>query len=297
MSGTAVLDRRPFPLGRRGRVLLAILCAAALSWWGLGLSLGDLTGASRGEGILARFVTGALHPALHYESASVPDGAPPLLLQVALALRQTVLFAAAGMGLALVLGFVLGFFATSAWWSEDGRCDGARWGRFMRCRVLPVLLPIVRVVIALMRSVHELLWAVLFLAAFGLNSFGAVVAIAIPYGGTLAKVFAEMLDETPRDSARALHAIGAGPLQVFSFGLLPRAAGDMSAYAFYRFECAVRSSAILGFFGYPTVGYYLKQAADNLHYAEVWTYLYALFAVVLLFEGWSMLLRRRLVLR
>jgi phosphonate transport system permease protein len=151
------------------------------------------------------------------------------------------------------------------------------------------------VLIALMRSVHELLWAILFLAAFGLNTASAVLAIAIPYAGTLAKVFSEMLDEAPRGSAFALRSAGAGPTQVFLAGTLPRALPDMAAYAFYRFECAVRSSAVLGFFGYETLGYYLSASFENLHFREVWTYLYALSAMVLLLEGWSALLRRRFV--
>ena len=152
-----------------------------------------------------------------------------------------------------------------------------------------------RVVIVGMRSVHELLWAVLFLAAFGLNSASAVIAIAIPYAGTLAKVFSEMIDEASRDAGHALRAAGASPLQVFCFGLLPRAVPDMSAYAFYRFECAVRSSAILGFFGFPTLGYFISAAFENLHYGEVWTYLYVLSALVIGIEIWSGAMRRRFV--
>ena len=104
-----------------------------------------------------------------------------------------------------------------------------------------------------------------------------------------------MLDEAPRGSAMALRTAGAAPAQVFLFGLLPRALPDMSAYAFYRFECAVRSSAVLGFFGYETLGYYLRASFDNLHFREVWTYLYALLALVLLLEAWSAVLRRRFV--
>ena len=154
-----------------------------------------------------------------------------------------------------------------------------------------------RVLIALMRSVHELLWAVLFLAALGFNSFAAVVAIAIPYGGTLAKIFSEMIDESSRDSAHGLRAIGASPLVVFGIGLLPRALPDMVAYTFYRSECAIRSAAILGFFGYETLGYYVKASFDNLHYGEVWTYLYAIFALVLAVDLTSSAVRRRFLAR
>jgi phosphonate transport system permease protein len=215
----------------------------------------------------------------------VPAGTQPLFVSGLVAARRTLVFAVAGMSLALVLGIVLGFLASSSWWAQERR--GFSIG--------PLVWSGARLLIVGMRSVHELLWAVLFLAAFGLNSFGAVIAIAIPYGGTLAKIFSEMLEEAPRDSARALRELGAGPLQVFLFGQLPRALPDMAAYAFYRFECAVRSSAVLGFFGFPTLGYSIAQSFENLHYSEVWTYLYLLMALVVGIELWSGALRRRFV--
>ena len=146
-----------------------------------------------------------------------------------------------------------------------------------------------------MRSVHELLWAVIFLAAFGLTPLSAVIALSIPYGGTLAKVFSEMLEETPREGLRALRGAGATTLQALIFGLVPRAIPDMSAYTLYRFECALRSAAVLGFFGYETLGLYIRSSFENLHYGEVWTYLYVLLAMILALEAWSFGLRRRFV--
>ena len=137
------------------------------------------------------------------------------------------------------------------------------------------------------RSIHELLWAVLFLAAMGLTPLAAVVAIAIPYSGVFAKVFSEMLDEAPRDTAAALRDAGALPLRAFLFGLVPRALPDMTGYAFYRFECALRSAAVLGFFGIPTLGLFVQQAFANAHYREVWSYLYAMVALVVATDAWS----------
>lgn len=159
------------------------------------------------------------------------------------------------------------------------------------------MLPLLRLFIAGMRSVHELLWAVVLLAAFGDHDFLAVLAIAIPFAGTLAKVFSEMLDEAPTDSSEALAEAGLAPALCFALGRLPRALPDMTAYTFYRFECAVRSSAVMGFFGFPTIGYYLKLSYENLHYREVWTWLYALIVLVLVFEAWSAKLRRKWVAR
>jgi phosphonate transport system permease protein len=148
--------------------------------------------------------------------------------------------------------------------------------------------------IAFMRSIHEILWAIALLAAFGLTTVAAVIAIAIPYAGTLAKVFSEMLDEAPDDAAGALRMAGAGSLQTFVFGLVPRAVPDMGAYAFYRFECALRSAAILGFFGFETLGKYIHQSCGELYFREAWTYLYALCILIVLVEWWSGAIRRRL---
>ena len=112
---------------------------------------------------------------------------------------------------------------------------------------------------------------------------------------TVATSLAEHFDVEGAWNAQALRGLGATRLQVYSLGLVPHALPDMAAYTFYRFECALRSSTILGFFGIPTLGYYIKLSFDNLYYGEVWTYLYALFALVALGDWWSGLLRRRAV--
>lgn len=279
--------RKPFPIGRRGAVILAIVAAAVWACVVLDLRADYSRG---GAGIVGDFFSRAWRPALTYESEP-PAGTTPLPVKAAQAAYRTVIFAAAAMGLSVVAGLLLGFPASSAWWEGDPARPGGR----LRRALAPALYGATRTFITLMRSVHELLWAVIFLAAFGLNTFAAVIAIAIPYAGTLAKIFSEMIDETARDSGAALRASGASPLQVFVFGLLPRAAPDMASYAFYRFECAIRSSAILGFFGYETLGYFIKASFDNVHYGEVWTYLYTLFALVIVLDAWSGSVRRRFV--
>ena len=236
----------------------------------------------------AEFLARAVSPALTYEAAFVPPGTQPLFVKAAEAARMTLAIAAAALSLALVFGGALGLCASRFWWR--GRAPG-----WVQGLPLGVVYSGLRALIALMRSVHELFWALLLLAAFGLGNLTAVVAIAIPYTGVLAKIFSELIDEAPRDAAEALDGLGASRWQAFLFGLLPRALPDMGAYAFYRFECALRSSAILGFFGFPTLGYYLAASFENLHYGEVWTYLYVLFALIALVDWWSGQLRRRLV--
>lgn len=239
------------------------------------------------------FFAAALKPAVQYEADFVPVGTEPLLLKVGRALGQTILFAASAIGLSIIVGLILGFFASTAWWSP-----GLSEASSLRFRIVrwvgPLLYTATRIVIGFMRSIHELLWAVLLLVAFGNNHLTAVIAIAIPFSGTLAKIFSEMIDEAPTQAAEALRASGASPLQTFFFGLIPGVFPDLCSYTIYRFECALRSSAILGFFGIPTVGFYLKLSFENLQYREVWTYLYALFALIVIVDAWSGRLRREL---
>lgn len=284
----------PGPVTPRIAVALSIVAAGLVAWLALDAPLAALVPQEGGLRVVRQFFAGALSPALAYES-DVPAGTPHILVQALAAARRTLVFAAAAMSLALVLGVALGFLSTNAWWAGELAGGAGALRRAYARTVGPAVWAAARATIVVMRSVHELLWAVLFLAAFGLNTGAAVAAIAIPYGGTLAKVFSEMVEEAPRDAALALRHAGAGPLQVFCFGLVPRAAPDLAAYAFYRFECAVRSAAVLGFFGFPTLGYAIAQSFENLHYREVWTYLYALVALVVAIELWSGALRRRFV--
>lgn len=296
MAHEALL-RRPSPVGVRGVVLLGLGLAAVWSYSVLGLDLSDLIPGQGGLELVKRFFSRAITPALRSEAQYVPDGTPPLLFTAAHAAWQTLLFAGAAMSLAIPLGLLLGFLASSAWWAADSAQPGTLLPGRIRRAIAPVIYVGSRTLIALLRSIHEIIWAVLLLSAFGLSNFAAVLAIALPFSGVLAKIFSEMIDESPREPAHALRGAGAGPLQVFLFGLLPGALPDMVAYTFYRFECALRSSAILGFFGYPTLGYHIRQAFRSTDYGEVWTFLYALLLLVLLFEWWSGALRRRVVAR
>jgi len=276
-------------LASRGRtgVLVVITALAVWAFWRLELRLTDMLPSCPSLQLAKEFFSRALTPALDYESPNLPPGIVPLPWKAIQAAGNTVIFAAAAMTLAVPLGLVLGFLAATAWWVQDPVGGSSPSRRFLNRTLRPFVYGSTRLLIAVMRSIHELLWAVLLLAAFGLLPVGAVIALAIPFAGVLAKIFSEMIDEAPRDTAHALRGAGASPAQIFLFALLPRALPDMTAYTFYRFECALRSSAVLGFFGFPTLGYYLAASFENLYYGEVWTCLYALFLLVVVVEWWS----------
>ncbi len=271
--------RRPGSLGTGGVLVTLLILAAVWAAWRLDLTPDGLWPGAGGLRLAGEFFGRALRPALVFESGWQGAGPWGLAQQTLRAAGMTVVFAAAAVSLMVPAGLLLGLLGASSW----------------RTGVVPTIVGVAaRGVAALLRSVHELVWAVLLLAAFGMDPVVAVIAIALPYTGTLAKVFAEMLDETPREASDALILAGAHRQAGLQWGLLTRAAPDLLAYTFYRFECALRSSAVLGFFGFPTLGYHLSASFENLHYGEVWTYLYALFALVALVDWWSGRLRREL---
>ncbi|MCP5023258.1 MAG: ABC transporter permease subunit [bacterium] len=275
------------PLRFKRRYALALLAGVSLlAAYGLNLHWKGLL--PRGEGFVLwkRFFYAALRPALDYEGQNVPAGAPPFLLVVLKSTFRTLEFAAASMGLALIGGMGLGVLSSHSFW--DSGLGLGRTNRKLRNRLRLMF----RTLAAMLRSVHELLWAILFLAAIGQNSTAALLALTLPFTGILAKLFSEMLDEAASAPSAALEGLGCHPGMALLVGRLPIAWPDMAAYGFYRFECALRSSAVLGFFGFQTIGYHLELSYNSLYYREVWTLLYALLLMVWLSERWSGILRR-----
>jgi phosphonate transport system permease protein len=193
---------------------------------------------------------------------------------------QTIAYAVAGITLAVLIGFSLGVVAS-------GVLARSTWGR--RSSIL-----IVRFFLAFLRSIHELVWAWLFVVAIGLSPVAAILALAIPYGGILGRIFAEILNDVPNEPLRALRSSGCSELKVFFYGRLPMALPDMLSYTFYRFECAIRAVVIMSFVGTGGLGLHLILSMNDLLYSKVWTLLFFLIILVVVVDIWSSAIRRRL---
>ena len=276
----------PLWMGPRRATLVSIALACLLGAWWVQLDPGLLFGQAQWHQ-LAGFFKAALTPALAYEDVN-PATEGQFLPEILRALWTTVLYASAAIGLSLIGGLLFGLAGSCrTWFALGSPIKPLRWllsGGFF----------LVRAVMTVLRSVHEIIWAFLFLQALGAVPLAAVFAIAIPYSATLGKVFSELIDEAPTATAESLRDNGASVFQVYAFGLLPSVFPDLLAYLLYRFECGLRSAAVLGFFGSPTLGYYLKISWGERHFHEVWAYLYALFALIIVFDLWSGRVRQRL---
>lgn len=244
--------------GRGPRRLLVAAVALGLLWslWGAGLGRRPLVNLA-GWPQVRNFVV----------AATAPELRPAFLRVVVDAALVTVGYAVLGTAVALVLGSACGFVASRiCWLGGVRRGRGGRFAGWVLCRAA----------LALPRGLHEAVWALLLVNVLGLDPLVAVLAIGLPYGAITAKVYADLLDEMPRAPYRALLAGGASRGQALVQGLLPLAAMDLLSYAFYRFECSVRSAVVLGIVGAGGLGFQLDLSFAALRYREMWTVILAL---------------------
>ncbi len=144
----------------------------------------------------------------------------------------------------------------------------------------------VRLFCAFLRAIHEIFWAFIFLPIVGLNPICGVLAIAVPYAGIFAKVFAEIRQESDQKPLQGV-APGSPALSGFFYGSLPVIYNDLKHYTAYRFECALRSSAVLGFVGLPTLGFHLETAFREAHYSQAAAILYAFYLLIASIKYWA----------
>ena len=233
------------------------------------------------------FEPGSLKPTLKF----IGDFFPPkiegeFLLLVAKETWRTVAIATAGIALALVLAIPLALLSVRVLSVSAlaGRMD-----------TLPsVLRTAMRWVMILLRSVPELIWALVFVRVVGLGPTAGVIAIALTYGGMLGKVYAEILESGEGHATQSLLRNGSGRLQAFFYALLPQNAAELTSYTVYRWECAIRSSAVLGFVGAGGLGQQMDASMKMFNGSEVSTMLIVFMALVWLADKASAWLRVQL---
>jgi phosphonate transport system permease protein len=142
--------------------------------------------------------------------------------------------------------------------------------------------------------VPELVWALIFVRVVGLGPTAGVIAIALTYGGMLGKVYAEILESGETHASTTLLRNGAGRLQTFFYALLPQNAGEITSYTVYRWECAIRSSVVLGFVGAGGLGQQMDNSMKMFNGGEVATMLLVFIGLVALADAVSSWLRRAL---
>lgn len=194
------------------------------------------------------------------------------------ALAETVEMAFAGTFLGFILSFPLGVLGTRTLFPR------------------PVVLG-VRLLVAMIRTVPSLLWAVIMVIVVGLGPLAGTLALAVYTVGYLAKLYAETLEGVDPEVLEAVRGLGARRRHIVRYVLWPESANAVLSQLLFMLEYNIRSSTVLGLVGAGGVGFYMQVYISTLAYGRLATVLLAVLAIVLLMDGLSAWARRRYLLQ
>lgn len=248
---------------------LFFLIAFVDSWWRAGVRPAVFF-EKEGREHLWKFLSGMFPPDLSWNFLS-------LMFHPAL---ETIQISVMGTVIAVIIGFPCGIFATRTFFVggvlNEAEVQGSpfrlvlRWSSYCMARGI----------LSLFRSIPEFVWAFMFVRAVGLGAFSGVLAIGVAYGGMLGKVYSEIFEGVNYRPLEALQSTGANKSQIFFYGWLPQVLPNFVSYTLYRWECAVRASAILGLVGAGGLGTQIEISMRMFNFSEVLTILIILFFMV-----------------
>lgn len=216
-----------------------------------------------------------------------PAHSPEFLQLVAISSWETIAMATAGMALAMLGAIPLTLLVTE-------RLSISRIGSGQVSPLAASVRHGVRTLLVLLRSVPELVWALLLVRIVGLGPTAGVIAIALTYCGMLGKVYAEILESSDAAACNALLHNGSGRLQALLYGALPESAAELVSYTIYRWECAIRGSVVMGFVGAGGLGQRMDESMKMMAGSELATMLMVFVLLVAGADAVSAMLRRRL---
>jgi phosphonate transport system permease protein len=223
-----------------------------------------------------------------------PDFSPPVVQE---ALKGTVeTFAISFMGtlLAVFIALAVVFFASrnlifSGLLYEMEPKLG--WRRAVR--VLPYVLA--KSLLNILRTIPEMVWALIFVFLVGLGPFPGVLALGVHTGGVLGKLFGEVLEDVDTQPLESLQATGANRLQILFYGILPQVLPQFIAYTLYRWEVNIRVAAVLGFVGAGGLGQRIHIAISLFFENQLLTLILAIYILVTVVDYLSAYLRRKVM--
>jgi len=152
-----------------------------------------------------------------------------------------------------------------------------------------------RRVLEISRTVPELVFALIFVFAFGLGPLAGVLAIAIHSMGGNGKLFAEVIENIDMKPVDGLRAAGAGWLQTVRFAVLPQVLPNFTSFTLWRFEINVRAASVVGFVGAGGIGQEFYTAIRMLYYEDISAMLILLVGCVFIIDMGCERLRHRMI--
>ncbi len=223
-----------------------------------------------------------------------PDLSPNVLREAIKGTIET--FAISFMGTLLAVGIALSvvFFASrnlifSGLLYEMEPKQG--WRR--SARMVPYLAA--KSLLNILRTVPEMVWALIFVFLVGLGPFPGVLALGVHTGGVLGKLFGEVLENVDPQPIESLQATGASRLQILFYGILPQVLPQFISYTLYRWEVNIRMAAVLGLVGAGGLGQRIHIAISLFFEQQLLTLIMAIYILVTIVDYVSAYLRRKVM--
>lgn len=153
---------------------------------------------------------------------------------------------------------------------------------------------ICRAIIAVSRSLQEIIIAIFFVAMFGFGPFAGFLTLSFATIGFLSKLLAEDIEDIDKSQVEAIRATGASWLQILVYAVAPQVMPRLVGLSLYRLDINFRESSVIGIVGAGGIGSTLNTAIDRYEYDSAGAILLIIIAVVLMVEYSSSLIRRRL---
>lgn len=144
--------------------------------------------------------------------------------------------------------------------------------------------PIGRFLMTLSRSIHEIVWALIFVSAVGLGSLAGILALAMRSVGFIAKICAEAIENVDRRPIEAMQATGAGRLQVFRYAIVPQVLPVVLGVLIFEWDINIRRSAIMGLVGAGGLGLTFHRQMVMFNWPGVTTVILAILVLIALGE-------------
>ncbi len=154
--------------------------------------------------------------------------------------------------------------------------------------------PVARLVAMACRSVHEMIWAILFVTILGFGMLPGVLALTMFCIGFAGKLFAEEIEAIGMGQVEAVRAMGGNKLQVFVFGVFPQVRVAFAGIAIYTWDVAFRAATVVGFVGAGGMGWYLKRNIMQIETERTAAILLSIIALVVVAEIFSAWARARI---
>lgn len=218
-----------------------------------------------------------------------PDLSSAFLQKAGRAALETVAISFMGTVIASLLALCLIFFATRTLILAPGPARPAR--RPIRLAIYLLA----RGLLTLLRSIPEIIWALLFILALGLGPFPGALALGMHTAGVLGKLYSEVMENVDPAPVEALQAGGASRWQLLAYGIMPQALPQFISYTLYRWEVNIRAAAILGFVGAGGIGQEVHIALNLFLGPKLLTLIVFIFAMVSAVDYISVMVRRRFI--